>query len=154
MKRLSDLSLCATSVWTIEEIVAYLESSTIPIRLACIDQNGFPLVCSLWYLYRDGYLWCAVHKNSKVSKLLSRNPKCAFEVAPNEAPYRGVRGQGVASLLGNEASNVLPVLLDRFLGDKNQKLKNWLLSRLDHEFAIRIETNWVTSWDFSKRMQA
>jgi len=153
MHRPQSLPLCSSSVWTVDEISSYLKVTTIPVRLGCIDQEGFPLVCSLWYLYRDGHIWCAVHKNSKVSKLLSYNPKCAFEIAPNEAPYRGVRGQGMANLLRDEASNVLPELIDRFMGDKNPTLKKWLLSRVDQEFAIRIDMTWLTSWDFSERMQ-
>ena len=152
MHREHPLPLCHTSAWAIDKIQSYLSSAVIPIRLACNDRDGFPLVCSLWYLYRDGYFWCAVHKNSKVCKLLSYNAKCAFEVASNEMPYKGVRGQGVVSLLHDEAGIVLPNLIDRYLAEKNQKLKNWLLSRVDQEFAIRIEPTWLTSWDFSARM--
>ena len=149
---MTNLPLCSSSAWTQAEVESYLERSKIPMRLACIEDSGFPLVCSLWYLYQDGCIWGATHESAKVSKLLAQNSKCAFEIAPNEMPYRGVRGQGQASLLSEEATDVLPRLIDRFLGDDNQSLASWLLSRIDHEFAIKIEPQWMTSWDFSQRM--
>ncbi len=149
---MANLPLCSTSAWTQAEIESYLEASKIPMRLACIEDSGFPLVCSLWYLYQDGCIWGATHETAKVSKLLALNPKCAFEIAPNEMPYRGVRGQGVAKLLREEAADVLPRLINRFLGDSNRSLADWLLSRVDHEFAIQIEPQWITSWDFAQRM--
>lgn len=149
---MSSMPVCSTSVWPAEQIAAYLKTSVIPLRLGCIEESGFPIVLSLWYLYRDGALWCATHESARVSRILSNNPKCAFEVAPNEAPYKGVRGQGVANLRREEASQVLAELIDRFLGDRHSRLANWLLSRTDHEFAIRIDPTWVTSWDFSERM--
>lgn len=149
---MTSLPLCSSSAWTSAEVESYLERSIIPMRLACIENSGFPLVCSLWYIYQDGCIWGATHETAKVSKLLAQNPKCAFEIAPNEMPYRGVRGQGRASLLRKEAGDVLPRLINRFLGDSNQSLADWLMSRIDHEFAIKIEPQWATSWDFSQRM--
>jgi hypothetical protein len=49
---------------------------------------------------------------------------------------------------------VLPLLVQRYLGDGSSQLGDWLMSRLDDEVAIRIENLTVTSWDFSERMGA
>lgn len=144
--------LRAGSAWSMGQIASYLQQTVIPLRLGCIDDNGFPLVCSLWYLFQDGHLWCATHEAAKVSRLLADNPKCAFEVAPNEPPYKGVRGQGTALLIREQAAEVLPKLIERYLGDSNSALSAWLLSRLDHEFAVRVDIDRITSWDYSERM--
>jgi hypothetical protein len=43
-------------------------------------------------------------------------------------------------------------LIDKYLGDRTVPLAKWLLSRLDEEVAIRIDSLTVTSWDYSSRM--
>jgi len=47
---------------------------------------------------------------------------------------------------------ILPLLINRYLGDEPSTLADWLLSRLDVEVAIKISNLSVTSWDFSARM--
>jgi len=44
-------------------------------------------------------------------------------------------------------------LLDRYLGSRDSGFATWLIERASTEVAIRIEPTWLTSWDFSKRMQ-
>lgn len=149
---MSQLPVCSSSQWSDENIVKYLQEQRTPMRLCCNDQEGYPLVCSLWFAYHDGYLWCATHESAAVAKLLEANPKCAFEIAVNEIPYFGVRGKGTAELLRADAESVLNELIDRYLGEKHSGLASWLLSRADHEYAIRIKPCSITSWDFSSRM--
>ena len=149
---MSDLAVCRTSTWDQAQIESYLKEAEIPLRLACVDAKGFPLVCSLWYCFEGGYLWCATHETAKLTKLLQQNPKCAFEVAPNDMPYRGVRGQGLARLVREEAGQILPALIDRYLHGRYAGLTGWLLGRVNEEYAIQIEIHWITSWDFSERM--
>jgi nitroimidazol reductase NimA-like FMN-containing flavoprotein (pyridoxamine 5'-phosphate oxidase superfamily) len=151
-KVMSKLPVCSSSQWSTDEIEQYLQEQRIPVRLSCNDKDGFPLICSLWFVYHDGYLWCATHENAAVAKLLEQNPKCAFEVAINEMPYKGVRGKGTVELLRSDAEGMLKELIARYLGDSNAGLASWLLSRSDHEYAIKIAPSTVTSWDFSERM--
>ena len=67
-------------------------------------------------------------------------------------PYFGVRGTGRAQLLPSDAAVVLPQLIDKYLGDQTVPLAKWLLSRLDEEVAIRIDSLTLSSWDYSRRM--
>ncbi len=149
---MSTLPVCKTSAWTEAEIEAFLTQQTIPVRLCCHGHDGYPLVCSMWYAYHDGQLWCAVHENALVRKLLADNDKCAFEVAPNEMPYRGVRGHGRAELVRADAADVLTELLQRYAIDQSSNLAKWLMGRKDQEYAIKITLDFVTSWDFTERM--
>jgi nitroimidazol reductase NimA-like FMN-containing flavoprotein (pyridoxamine 5'-phosphate oxidase superfamily) len=149
---MSDLPVRKQSAWSAPQIEQYLSHSKIPLRISCNAEDGFPLVCSIWYVYHDGFLWGATHESAKLAKLLAADNKCAFEVAPNDMPYKGVRGQGTVELIRAEAGEVLGELLERYLGSADSDLGQWLLSRSDHEYAIKIRPNWLTSWDYSERM--
>jgi nitroimidazol reductase NimA-like FMN-containing flavoprotein (pyridoxamine 5'-phosphate oxidase superfamily) len=93
------IPIAKSSQWQAQEIRAFLIDTTVPIRLACQDANGFPLVCSLWFCFFENYLWCVSHEKSHIVKLLQANNKVAFEIGVNAPPYRGVRGQGEVTLL-------------------------------------------------------
>ena len=142
----------STSVWDERQISEFLGSTVIPVRLACIDRDGEPLVCSLWYVYLEGALWCATQQSAHVISLLEADPRCGFEVAPEAMPYRGVRGQGRVSLSVAQGPGMLLQLIDRYLVNRDSNFASWLIARSADEVAIRIEADWVTSWDFSKRM--
>ena len=67
-------------------------------------------------------------------------------------PYRGVRGTAKAEILADRAPDMLPRLIERYLGDAPSPLADWLLSRLDREVAIRLHDLRVTSFDYTPRM--
>ena len=142
----------STSAWDEQQINRFLAETVIPIRLACIDGDGEPLICSLWYLYADGALWCATQQAASVVAFLQADPRCGFEVAPESMPYRGVRGQGRISLSAVQGPDILLRLIDRYLGNRDAALARWLMRRSATEVAIRLEAHWMTAWDFGKRM--
>jgi nitroimidazol reductase NimA-like FMN-containing flavoprotein (pyridoxamine 5'-phosphate oxidase superfamily) len=144
----------SSSAWEMQQIDAFLRAAVIPIRLACSDKEGVPLICSLWYLYADDALWCATQQSASVVALLERAPDCAFEVAPESMPYRGVRGQGRVTVLPDEGPAILQQLIDRYLDTRDSQFAVWLTSRATNEVAIKIEPDWLTSWDFGSRMRA
>jgi nitroimidazol reductase NimA-like FMN-containing flavoprotein (pyridoxamine 5'-phosphate oxidase superfamily) len=149
---MNQLPVCSSSKWSAEGIESFLEAQRIPVRLASNGPDGYPLICSLWFAWHDGCLWCATHESAVVAKLLKQDPKCAFEVATNDIPYKGVRGKGRAELLRNGADGTLKELIARYLSDGSSTLANWLMSRVEQEYVIRITPDSVTSWDFSERM--
>lgn len=140
----------ATAPW----VADYLASARIPLRLACVSRSGWPSVASLWYLPEDGRLWCATPARAHVARLLGREARCGFEVAENDAPYRGVRGQGRAHLDPARGSEILRKLVRRYLGSEQSPFARWLLSRDEPEVAIGIEVERITGWDFTRRMTA
>ncbi len=148
---MSGLSVSAKSAWSLDQIEAFLRAAVIPIRLACLA-NGAPLVCSLWFLYRDGCLWSATQQHAAIVGFFRDDPACGFEIAPNEPPYRGVRGQGTVGLLPAQGGEILGALIDRYVGSRETAFARWLLSRAEQEIAMRIEPRWLTAWDFSARM--
>ena len=146
------VTLRSGSVWNEAQISTFLNDCVIPIRLGCSDSAGAPLVCSLWYLYDDGALWCATQQSASVTALLAAQPGCGFEVAPQEMPYRGVRGQGNAEIIAEAGEDILLRLMDRYGIERESSFAKWLLSRVDTEVAIKITPSWFNSWDFTDRM--
>jgi len=138
--------------WDRDQINSFLQHSTFPLRLACVAADGFPRVVSVWYGY-DGERFCCVsHRSSQLVSLLQRSERVGFEIAPNEPPYCGVRGQGVARLDSDADGAVLGRMLARYLGGADSKLGNWLLSRAEDEVLITIEPLRLFSWDYRERM--
>lgn len=139
--------------WSIGEIEAYLFASVLPLRLSCVGGDGYPRVVSVWYRYLDGHLCCVAHQKSSLVALLSGNEKVGFELAPNEPPYCGVRGQGTAVVSRLDADNdTLDRLLERYVGGADSQLAKWLLARREEEMLIRVKPARWFSWDYRDRM--
>lgn len=147
------MKLNQKSQWDEDQIVAFLGSATVPIRLSFLNDKHEPLICSLWYRYEKGVIWCASHKNSFLVKQLKNNSKISFEVSTNDYPYKGVRGQANIALVKADADKVLGQLITKYLAGSNTSLSTWLMSRSDDEYVIKITPSSINAWDFSNRMQ-
>lgn len=138
--------------WDADQATAFASEARIPLRLAINDTAGFPLVLSLWFLPEDGAFWCATQGEAHVVKRLTADDRCAFEIAGDTPPYRGIRGKARASLHPERGEEVLRCLLARYGIAEGSRLARSLLARADTEVAIRIVPERMTSWDFSVRM--
>jgi hypothetical protein len=141
-----------TGPWTELQIREFLGEACIPMRLAANTDSGFPVILSLWFLPEDDELLAAVHQDARIAKRLKADSRCAFEIAPNEPPYRGVRGQAVASLEREGGGALLERLLNRYLGSSDSRLGRFLLARADEELVVRLRPSRIASWDYSRRM--
>ena len=138
--------------WDKTEIDSFLQHSTFPLRLACVGEDGFPRVVSVWYVFDGQHFRCVSHRSSQLIGLLEGNDRVGFELAPNEPPYHGVRGQGTVQLSSAADGEVLRTMLQRYLGDTESKLASWLLSRVEDEILITIAPIRLFSWDYRERM--
>jgi hypothetical protein len=146
------MSITLKGPWDKARIDTFLRESTFPLRLACVGDDGFPRVVSVWYGYDGECLRCVSHRSSQLVSLLQRCDRVGFELAPNEPPYHGVRGQGIATLDSDADGAVLGQMLQRYLGGADSKLGNWLLSRAEDEVLITIAPVRLFSWDYRERM--
>ena len=131
---------------------AYFEETKIPLRLGLVNESGWPMVLSLWYLYEGGFLYCATPQSAKVVAYLISDPRCAYEVASDQPPYCGVRGRALATIDNGRGLEILERLLLRYLGAIDNSLAQKLLTRPDPEVAIRLELQSSYTWNFTDRM--
>jgi hypothetical protein len=131
----------------------YLRDIVIPLRLSCVSASGWPVVLSLLYLYRDGLFYCATQENARVVGYLRREPRCAFEIASDQPPYCGVRGQGMVTLDSQMGPEILQHLLIRYLGSTESPLAQRLLAQSQYEVAIIIQPSKVFTWNYTSRMK-
>jgi nitroimidazol reductase NimA-like FMN-containing flavoprotein (pyridoxamine 5'-phosphate oxidase superfamily) len=147
-------SLLYKGPWSRAEIDGFLAATRIPVRLAVNGASGHPVLASLWFLSTEDRIWCATKRSASIVSLLERDPRCAFEVAPESLPYHGVRGQAQASLHDDRGEEILRRLIDRYLGDASSRFAQWLLGRAHDETAIALEPRRLVSWDYRERMRS
>ena len=141
-----------TGPWSQADVEAYLQAAVIPARISVVSKSGWPVVVSLWFLYERQTIYCATRPMSRIAKLLAGQSRVGFEIAGEAPPYRGVRGQGIASLGVDAGGVLLTRLIDRYLGKAETPFRNWLLAGADGEVAIAIRPVRFMSWDYRARM--
>jgi nitroimidazol reductase NimA-like FMN-containing flavoprotein (pyridoxamine 5'-phosphate oxidase superfamily) len=137
----------------ISDFGEFLTQKRIPIRLACQTESGWPAVLSLWYLYRDGKIYCATRPSARVVSYLGSDSRCAFEIAADTPPYCGVRGQARSEIDPSLGGEILDLLIQRYLGGQDNSLAQNLLKYREEEVALVITPVNVFQWDFSSRME-
>ncbi|WP_267643664.1 pyridoxamine 5'-phosphate oxidase family protein [Haloarchaeobius amylolyticus] len=140
--------------WDHDAAAEFLTEATVPVRLSCHTPDGNLWMLSLWYEYDpgEGSFRCATAASADVVRYLRADDTVAFEISTNEVPYRGVRGQGTASIAPDENKTVLRRLLERYLGGTDSSLAKTLLSPDREEVCITVDIDRAYTWDFSDRM--
>ena len=136
-----------------EKIDDLIFEKKIPIRLACIKPNGSPTVISLWYIAVNGKIYCATQQSAKIISYLENNPICGFEIAADKPPYKGTRGEGKAEIIKDRGNEILKLLIDKYLGQKESSLSKFLRKNSISEVAIEITPQKIFNYDYSKRMK-
>lgn len=140
-----------TGTWDESAVEAFLDDATVPIRLACHRGGDDLWMVSLWFHY-DGAFHCATGADADVVGWLREDDHVAFEVSTNDAPYRGVRGNGTVELARDDDKELLRSLMERYLGSTDHGLGKKLLRDDREEVHLTLRPERVYSWDFSGRM--
>jgi len=136
-----------------DEIDKFIPDSKIPVRIGFIKGNCTPAVVSLWYVCKDGKIYCATQKTAKIVSHLKKNPVCGFEIAADKPPYKGIRGEGTVQILNETGAYVLDLLMEKYLKGKESTLSKLLRNNSKTEVAIEITPQKVFHYDYSKRMK-
>ena len=136
-----------------QEIDKFISDSKIPIRIAFMKSTNSPSVISLWYVCKDGKIYCAAQKTAKIVSYLRKSSVCGFEIAADKPPYKGVRGNGTVRILNETGAHVLHLLMEKYLGEKESTLSKLLRDNSKTEVAIEITPQKIFHRDYSKRMK-
>ena len=134
------------------EIDDFLDGAVIPMRLATVGPTGWPLVVSLWFLRHGDEILAATRPTSTLVAFLNQEPRCGFEIAGDDPPYKGVRGRAEVILDDHARGPVLELLLNKSLGGTSSPLARKLMADAADEVCLRLRPRSLVSWDYSARM--
>jgi general stress protein 26 len=143
---------------TVTEVSSFLESK-LNIQIATIDEEGYPIIQPIWFLYdKDSdKIYTITQKMTKKVQNIRKNPdKVYFSIDDDNYPYKGVKGRGVARVSEDIQKN-LPIIEKiniKYLGTLKHPLAKMLMenTRNGIEVVIEITPKFFSAWDFGKAM--
>jgi general stress protein 26 len=142
-----------------EAEVNELLESKLNIQIATIDQEGYPTIQPLWFLYDkdSGKIYTATQKMTKKVQNIRRNPdKIYFSVDDENYPYKGVKGKAVARISEDIQENISVVrkINTKYLGTLEHPLAKMIIENTTKgiEVVIEIIPKFFSAWDFGKAM--
>ena len=142
-----------------EEEVDKLLQSKLNMQLNTIDDEGYPMVHPVWFLYDkgSGKIYSATQKMTKKVHNIRRRPNMVyFSIDDENFPYKGVKGRGSAAISEDMQRNlqVVEKINLKYLGTQEHPLAKMLVdnTRNGTEVVIEITPKFFSAWDFSKGM--
>ena len=140
------------------EVNNILESK-LNMQIATIDEEGYPMIQPIWFLYdkESGKISTATQKMAKKCHNIRRNPdKVYFSIDDANYPYKGVNGRAVAGISEDIKKN-LPIVEKiniKYLGTIEHPLAKMILenTKSGTEVVIEITPKFFSAWDFGKAM--
>jgi nitroimidazol reductase NimA-like FMN-containing flavoprotein (pyridoxamine 5'-phosphate oxidase superfamily) len=125
----------------------------VPLRLACLTHSGWPMVVPLWFVFLNDRFYCATQENAKIISYLKKDPRCAFDISTENPPYRGIRGQGKTIINKDHSTEILEIVIQKYIQNKYKNLRKRLLTKREKEVAIEIIPIKKFYWDYTDRMK-
>ena len=143
---------------TEEEVNSFLKSK-LNLQLATIDEDGYPSIQPVWFLYdkESGKIYISTQKTTRKARNLSTNSdKIYFSIDDENLPYKGVKGRGVARISENINWNrpIIEKIIVKYLGTLDNPLALMLLENAKKgiQVVIEITPKFFSAWDFGKSM--
>ena len=140
------------------EVNSFLESK-LNLQLATIDEEGYPIIQPIWFLYdkESNKIYVSTQKITKKAQNIYRDPdKIYFSIDDGNLPYKEVKGRGVARISEDIEWNIPIVekLNIKYLGTTDHPLANMILenTRKGIQIVIEITPKFFSAWDFGKSM--
>ena len=144
---------------TDSEVERFLVESKGMMQLATTDEEGYPIVQPIWFLYdRDtGKIYSGTRKVTRKIANIKRNPdKVYFSIDDENFPYKGVKGRAEAGAIEGP-KDVLPIVEKinlKYLGTNEHPLAQMLIenAKSGEEVLIELQPKFFSAWDFAKAM--
>lgn len=86
-------------------------------------------------------------------RFLRSDSEIAVDISTNHPSYRDVRRNGTTKTSLDKSKAKLIALIERYFGDTDSTLAEWLLSDAREEIRIRVQPPEMHSWDYTDRMR-
>ncbi len=130
-----------------EELKVFLEEERV-LRLATLDDQGWPAVAPVWFVWHDGAFWVWNLEKAKRTSRLRSGTRCAFTVDGGQeyVELRGASGRLDYRFVPDDEvpDAVLRGFSRRYRGTDEP------LPPADHHAWIRFEPTTLATWDFRK----
>ena len=143
---------------TEEEVNNFLESK-LNLQLATIDEEGYPSIQPLWFLYEKetGKIYISTQKIiRKARNLYNNSNKIYFSIDDENFPYKGVKGRGIARISEDIDWNkpIIEKIIIKYLGTLDNPLARTIIENAKKgiQIVIEITPKFFSAWDFGKSM--
>lgn len=134
-----------------EELDAFLSAERV-LRLATVDEDGWPAVVPVWFVWHEGALWVWNLTRAKRTPRLQEGTRAAFVVDGGEeyVELRGASGRLEYAFVddGQVPLKVRVGFSQKYFGSDQP------IEPADHHAWIRLEPLTLASWDFRKQYGA
>jgi len=142
------------SSMTEEETRIFLSNQKLFARIGSIDKNGDPNVHPVWYYFDNDKIYFETGRDSRKAQNIKKKNTIYFCIDDDTAPYKGVRGKGVATVLQN-INKSLPIvekLLVKYIGNLEDKMAKFLFNSVKsgESIVFEITPQFFATWDHSK----
>ena len=141
---------------TEEEVNNFLESK-LNLQLATIDEEGYPSIQPLWFLYEKetGKIYISTQKiTRKARNLYNNSNKIYFSIDDENFPYKGVKGRGIARISEDMDWNkpIIEKIIIKYLGTLDNSLAQMIIENAKKgiQIVIEITPKFFSAWDFGK----
>jgi nitroimidazol reductase NimA-like FMN-containing flavoprotein (pyridoxamine 5'-phosphate oxidase superfamily) len=134
-----------------EELDRFLDEERV-LRLATLDEDGWPAVVPVWFVWHEGAFWVWNLTRARRTRRLEEGTRCAFVVDGGEAyvELRGASGRADHAFVEDDA---VPVEVRRRFSQRYFGTDHPLEPASHHRW-IRFDPLTLASWDFRKRYGA
>jgi uncharacterized pyridoxamine 5'-phosphate oxidase family protein len=138
------------------EVINFL-ASKLNIQIATIDEEGYPMIQPIWFIYdnESSKIYIATQKTTKKFQNIRRNPdKIYFSIDDENFPYKGVKGRAVAKIYEDIQKN-LPIVDKmniKYLGTIEHPLAKMIVEDTKNgvEVVIELTPKFFSAWDLGK----
>ncbi len=140
-----------------ESEVNTLLQSKLNIQIATIDEEGYPIIHPIWFLYDNdsGNIYMTTSKMTRKAQSIQRNlDKIYFSIDDENIPYKGVKGRAIARISEDMQKNlsIVEKINLKYLGTLEHPIAKRIIenTRSGNQAVIEITPKFFSAWDFGK----
>ncbi|MGI0014767.1 MAG: pyridoxamine 5'-phosphate oxidase family protein [Nitrososphaera sp.] len=140
-----------------ESEVETLLDSKLNMQIATIDEQGYPVIQPVWFLYdkQSGKIYSGTPRASNKVRNIQRNPdRLYFSIDDDSYPQKGVKGRAATRILEDIPKNVsiMEKVNMKYLGTLEHPIAKEILgnTRNGTNVVIELTPRFYSAWDFGK----